>query len=149
MTRADLIGGIGITIFGLVLVFVIIPLETEEGMYYGLPPTFFPTVIASCLTAAGIGLAAQALIRRRAGASGAAAPVSRWNFLMYLLAVAIAIAGVIAIDWFGIVYAGPALIAAYMVFLGDRNPVRILLTATLPVAAAWVLALHVLGAPLP
>jgi hypothetical protein len=149
VTRADLIGGIGITIFGLLLIFWIIPRETEEGMYYGLPPTFFPTVMTGCLTAAAVGLAVQAWLRGRTGVKGAPSPLSGWNFLMFLIAAAIAVAGVIAIDRFGIVYGGPALIAAFMIFLGDRSPVRIVLTSILPLAAVWVLALHVLGAPLP
>lgn len=149
MTRADLIGGLGLTVIGLVLVFFAIPFGTTRGQYFGLPPTFFPTLIATCLTLAAIALTLQAAARRRRGKAGAPLPVSGWTIAMLLTATALIVAGVVAIDHFGIVYAGPALIAGLMLFLGERGVVRIVLTSTLPVAAVYVLALHVLKTPLP
>lgn len=149
MNRADLIGGIGITVLGLLLIFVIIPGTTASGMYYGLPPTFFPTVMATGLTASAVGLTVQALRRRARDIDGGPAPLSVWNLLMFLLAAAIATVGVIAIDHVGILIAGPALIAAFMLFMGERSIIRLALTATLPVAAVYLLARYVLYAPLP
>lgn len=149
MNRADLFGGVGITALGLLLIFVIIPGTTASGSYYGLPPTFFPTVMATGLTVSAVGLTLQALRRRARGIDSGPAPLSLWNLLMFLLAAAIAVAGVIAIDFFGILIAGPALIAAFMLFMGERNVIRMMLTATLPVAAVYLLARYVLYAPLP
>ncbi len=149
MNRADLIGGVGIAVLGLLLIFFIIPGTTASGMYYGLPPTFFPTVMATGLTASAVGLTVQALRRRARGIEGGPAPLSVWNLLMFLLAAAIAVAGVIAIDYLGILIAGPALIAAFMLFMGERSIIRLVLTATLPVAAVYLLARYVLHAPLP
>ncbi len=153
MNRADLIGGVGITLVGLLLIFVIIPENTASGMYYGLPPTFFPIVMATGLTASAVGLVLQSLRKRARGRAtgdkGPPAPVTGWNVLMFLLAAAIAIAGVIAIDHLGILWGGPALIAAFMLFMGERNPLRLVLTATIPVAAVYLLARYVLFAPLP
>jgi len=149
MTRADLIGGLGLTIVGLVLIFFAIPYGTTKGQYFGLPPTFFPTLIATCLTLAAAALTVQAIARRRRESTPRPLPVTGWNMAMLLLASALALGGVIAIDHFGIVYAGPALIAAFMLFLGERGIVRSVLTSTVPVAAVYVLALHVLRTPLP
>lgn len=153
MGKADFIGGIAIAIFGLVLIFVIIPLGTEQGVYFGLSPTFFPTFVASGMTLCAVGLAFQGWSRVRAEATAKttpkAQPVSRWNILMFLLAAGIATAGVIAIDFFGMVYAGPALIAAFLLFLGERNLIIIALTSSLPVALVHLMAAHVLRAPLP
>lgn len=149
MDRADLIGGIGLALLGLLMVFVIIPQSTEEGMYFGLSPTFFPTLLTSFMVACALALTAQALFRilRRAPTRGV--PISIWNLAMFLIAAGLALGGVIAIDRFGILIGGPALIAALMIFLGERGPLRILLTATLPVGLVYLLAIHVLGTPVP
>ena len=70
MTRIDLYGGIFMTVFGLFMIFVAIPLGTEEGMYYGLSPVFFPTLLASGLTFCAVGLTIQSILRARAGRKG-------------------------------------------------------------------------------
>ncbi|MBZ8134468.1 tripartite tricarboxylate transporter TctB family protein [Afifella sp. IM 167] len=153
MDRADLIGGMAITAIGLLMIFVIIPATTVDGMYFGLAPTFFPTLLAACITVCAAGLVAQSLYRMRHGILRSAArrrvALSRWKLLMFLLASAIALGGVLVIDWFGILIGGPVLIGTFMIFLGERSPLRVLLTATLPVGFIYVLALHVLGTPVP
>jgi len=149
MDRADLIGGVAIAAIGLLMIFVIIPATTVKGMYFGLAPTFFPTLLTACITICAGGLAAQSLYRMRKRSSPRRVPVTRWKLLMFLVAAAIAVGAVIVIDRFGILIGGPILIAAFMVFLGERNPLRILLTATLPVGFIYFLALHVLGTPVP
>jgi hypothetical protein len=149
MDKADLIGGLCLAALGLLMIFVIIPAGTEQGTYFGLSPTFFPTLLTVLLTACAVGLVAQALLRMRRQAAARPLPVSRWNLLMFLGAGGLVLAGVLAIDWFGILAGGPAMIAALMIFLGERGPLRILLTAVVPVALVYVLALHVLSTPLP
>lgn len=147
MGKADLVGGILLALTSLLLIFVIIPLGTESGQYYGLPPTFYPTVIASGLGLAALGLIVQSLRQGKTNISPF--PVSRWQLLMFLTAAAITIGGVIIIDILGIWYGGPLLIAAFMVHLGERNLIRLALTAVIPVAILSVLASHVLHTPLP
>lgn len=153
MGKADFIGGIAVAIFGLLLIFVIIPMGTEQGVYYGLSPTFFPTFMASGMTLCAVGLTFQGWKRLRAEAAAKAtpkpSPLSRWNLLMFLLAAGIATAGVIAIDYIGMVFAAPVLIAAYLLFLGERNLIIIALTSMLPVALVYLMAAYVLRTPLP
>jgi hypothetical protein len=149
MNKADLIGGVGIAVLGLLLIFVVIPVETAEGMYFGLPPTFFPTVLAVGLTGSALGLILHAWRRRARGSDDGPPPITAWNLLMFVVGAAIAVAGAIAIDYLGIIYAGPVLIAAFMLFMGDRGLVRIVLTSTLPVALVYVMARYLLYAPLP
>ena len=147
MGKADLVGGILLALASLLLIFVIIPLGTESGQYYGLPPTSYPTVIASGLGLAAIGLIVQSL--RQAKTNNSPPPVSRWQILMFLTVSAITVTGVIVIDIFGIWYGGPLLIGTFMAYLGERNLIRIGLTAIIPVAILSVLASHVLHTPLP
>lgn len=149
MDRADLISGASLSLLGFLMIFVIIPLSTEEGMYFGLSPTFFPTLLTSFMTACALALTAQALFRMCSGLPSRQIAISGWNLLMFLVAAALGLGGVIAIDWFGTLIGGPALIAAFMIFLGERNLLRIVLTATIPVGLVYLLAIHVLGTPVP
>ena len=149
MTKLDLAGGVALTAFGLLLTFVIIPLGTEEGMYYGLPPTFFPTLLAVGLTVCAIGLTIQSVVRLRTGRIDHTSPISRWNLMMFVLLVALILGGIVLIDIFGMLIGAPLLIAALMIVLGDRSPLRIVPTAVIPVAAVYYLALYVLETPVP
>src|SRR3546814_17558933 len=72
MDKADLAGGVAIALFGILMIFVVIPLDTEEGMYYGLPPTFFPTLLCIGVTGCAAALAGRAWLRLRAGEIGSA-----------------------------------------------------------------------------
>lgn len=149
MEKADLAGGVAIALVGILLIFVVIPLDTEEGMYFGLPPTFFPTLLSVGMTGCAVALAAKAWLRLRARGPRRAPPLRLRNLAMFVIAAVLVVSGVVAIDHLGMMVGGPLLIAALMLFLGERNAVRIGLTATLPVAAVYLLATHVLHAPLP
>lgn len=149
MGKADFVGGVGIALFGILLIFVIIPLGTAKGEYYGLAPTFFPTLLAIGVTISAAFLAVQGWFKMRSGTDKRPMPITGWNFLMFLIAAALVTLGVAAIDYFGMMYAAPVLIAAFMLFLGEKNIIRIALTSTIPVAVVYLMATHVLRAPLP
>lgn len=149
MEKADFIGGVFFALVGILLIFVVIPLDTEDGMYFGLPPTFFPTLLSVGLTVIALALAAKAWLRLRARGTQQPMPIQFWNLAMFAISAALVIAGVLVIDFFGVIAGGPLLIAALMLFLKERNPIRILLTSTLPVAAVYLLAIYVLRTPLP
>lgn len=149
MDRADFVGGLALFVFGVAMIFVGIPYGTTEGQFFGLSPTFFPTVIAVGLTLCAAALTVQAYVRLRAGGTGEPMPMRAWNLLMFALAAVLTLGGIILIDVYGILVGGPVLVAALMVFLGERNIIRIALTAGLCVATVYVLALYVLHTPLP
>lgn len=118
-------------------------------MYFGLPPTFFPTLLAIGLTVLAASLATKAWLRIRAGGALQEAPIRLRNLLMFCISAALVVSGAVVIDYFGMIAGGPLLIAAFMLFLGERNVIRVLATSTLPVAAVYLLATYVLRAPLP
>jgi hypothetical protein len=149
MDRIDLVGGAGLALLGFLMIFVIIPLGTEQGSYYGLSPTFFPTLLAAFMTACALGLTAQAAYRIYRRAPSQPVPISAWNLAMFLTAIAIVTGGVVGIRWFGILVGGPVLIGALMIFLGERSPLHIVLTAALPVGLYYLLAIYVLRTPVP
>lgn len=138
-----------LALLGVLLIFVVIPLDTEEGMYFGLPPTFFPTLLSVGLTLLAMALAAKAWMRLRSGGPRQPAPLRLRNLLMFCISGALVVAGAVIIDFFGMIVGGPLLIAAFMLFLGERSVIRVLATSTLPVAAVYLLATYVLQAPLP
>jgi hypothetical protein len=149
VNKIDLISGAGLSVAGLVLIFIIIPHGTEAGVSFGLSPTVFPTILATGMTACAMALTVQALLRLRAGSDPRPSPISGWNMLMFGAASALILAGIVAINYLGMVIAGPLLIACLMLFLGDRSIIRIVLTSTIPVAAIYFLAIYVLRTPVP
>lgn len=149
MEKADLAGGVALALAGIVLIFIVIPLDTEEGTYFGLPPTFFPTLLSIGLTLIAAALATKAWLRIRSGGALQEAPIRLRNLLMFGIAAVLVVSGAVIIDLFGMIAGGPLLIAAFMLFLGERNVIRVLATSTLPVAAVYLLATYVLRAPLP
>lgn len=149
MNKADLIGGVALLAAGLALIFLVIPLGTVEGAFFGLSPTVFPTIIASGMVLSSVGLIVHALARLRAGGEEPPLPVTSWNMLMFTLSAGITLAGVIAIDVLGIEFGGPLLIGGLMIFLGERNPIRIVLTSVIPVLVVVLLVTHVFHSVLP
>lgn len=132
----------------LCMIFVVIPAETQEGVWFGLSPYFFPTLLMS-----GIALASALLIvqsaRRPADGSEPPLSLSLRQLAMFALAAAIIVAGAVAIDLFGLWTGGPLLIAALMLFMGERRPLRIVATAVIPVAVVHLVVFYVLRSPLP
>lgn len=149
MYKVDLLSGVGLVLFGLLLIFLVIPMATEEGVHFGLPPTFFPILLSTGVVVCAAGLAIHSAYRMRTGAKSRPVPITRWNLVMFAASMALVLSGVIIIDLLNIIVGGPLLIAGFMVFLGERNLLRIAATSTIPVAAIYFLALHVLRTPLP
>ena len=118
MEKADLAGGIAITCAGILLIFVVIPLQTEEGMYFGLPPTFFPILLSVGMTGCAAAFTVKAWARLRSGAPLQAMPIRLRNLVMFGIAAILVILGAVAIYFLGIIAGGPPLIAAFMLFLG-------------------------------
>jgi len=149
MNKADLFGGAALLAFGLALIFLVIPLGTTKGAFFGLAPTVFPTIIASGMVLSAIGLIVSALSRLRSDGRQPPLPVTSWNMLMFLISAGITFVGVLAIDYLGIEFGGPLLIGGLMIFLGERNPVRIVLTSIIPVLVVVLLVTNVFHSVLP
>ena len=148
MRRADIYGSAGLFILGLVVLFVVIPAEAEGDTWSGVSPLFFPTVVAAGFTLACAGLFVQALLRP-GGYEGMEMPMARRDLGFFLLACAIILGAVILIHNFGLVWGGPLLVAALMLFMGERNWLRIVPMSVVPVLViAWFI-INVLNAPLP
>jgi hypothetical protein len=143
----DLVCGIALLVLSLAMIFVVIPAETEEGVWHGLSPYFYPRVTMAGIAVASALLALQAW--RRRDPDEPEFPLSPRQLAMFALMSAIVLAGALAIERFGIWIGGPALIAGLMLFMGERRPVRLVATSVIPVAVVHALVLYVLRSPLP
>lgn len=148
MRRADIYGGAGLLALGLVVLFVIIPAEAGGDTWSGVSPLFFPTIIAAGFTLGAAALLIRAVLSP-ASYEGMEAPLSWRNFGFFLVACAIIFAAVLAIHALGIIWGGPILVGALMLFMGERNWRRIVPISVLPVVIIYFFVNKVLNAPLP
>lgn len=148
LRRADLIGGIFMLALSLCMIFVVIPAETQEGVWFGLSPYFFPTLLMAGIAFASALLIVQSVTRPARGSEPPLA-LSPRQLAMFGIVAAIIVAGVVAIDLLGLWTGGPVLIAALMLFMGERRPLRIVATSIIPVAVVHLVVFYVLRSPLP
>jgi hypothetical protein len=148
MRRADIFGSAGLLILGLVVLFVVIPAEAEGDTWSGVSPLFFPTIVAAGFTLACAGMLLQAILQPKPY-EGRAMPMTGRDFAFFLLACAIILGAVFVIHRFGLLWGGPLLVAALMLFMGERNWLRIGPMAVVPVLIFAFFITKVLNAPLP
>lgn len=148
--RIDLLAGLGVTAFSLLLLFWIIPSQTEQGQWHGLAPAFMPNAIAGAMCIAGICLTLQAIFSKSKPAEDEEnLPMGKLELGMTTLAVGIILIGMLATSYLGIWVGGPLMIGALMLFMGQNDWRVILPTATLPVAIVYAVSTYVLRSPLP
>ena len=154
MKKADLASAAVITAFGLLLLLVIIPVwvqRHEEGGY-GLGAQVMPNVTAAIVTALGVILFALRWFERGGGANADAEdapPISaaNWRFLLFVSLYMVAMIALFA--WVGYLAAGPLTVAGFMVAMGERRPVHIILTSVLSAGVIWLFFWQLLNVPLP
>jgi putative tricarboxylic transport membrane protein len=118
--RSDLISGAVIVVFGLVMIFVIVPVQISSSGEYGLNPAFFPVTLLWLLVAMGVLLVATR-IPQPPDPPEAEPVLDRWNWL-YVVGVSIfLLLGFIAIQTLGYVVAGIIMIGALMIVIELRH----------------------------
>jgi hypothetical protein len=148
MRKVDVAAGALLPIFVAVMLFVVIPLEDEGGKWHGLSPYFFPVVMLFGVAVSTVGLLVQALTKPSMY-EDQPNPLSWSDLGFFLLISAIILACTIIIHRFGTWIGGPLMIASAMLFMGERNPLRIVPTAVITVAVAQAIATYGLQTPLP
>ncbi len=148
MRRADICMATGLLFVGLLMLFVVIPSEADGDTWSGVSPLFFPTLIAAGFSIGCAALLARAILRPRAY-DGMEAPLKLENFGFFLLACGIVLAAVFLIHAVGFVWGGPVLVAALMLFMGERSFLRIVPMSVVPVLVIYFFVTKILNAPLP
>lgn len=149
MRRIDTFAAIGLLGFVALMAFVIIPNESSEGVWYGLSPYFYPMVMLAGIALASVGLLVQALTRPGAYENQPKVPLSWSELGFFLLAFAIILASTLVLHWFGTWVGGFVMIASLMLFMGERNPLRIVAVTVPTLVVNYAIVTWGLHIPLP
>lgn len=143
MRRADIISGIVLILFGVLMLFVIIPRQIDQAPDGFVSPSLVPNMMMLLIIfLAGLLI----IINLRAKAEEQASPpVSKAE-----LAIFLKLGGVFAIAlglylWLAPLAAGIAIIVGALVVLGERRPMVIIFMPALILTGVWLLFYKLLG----
>ena len=148
MRVVDLIAGTGLLVGVAIMAFVVIPAENSDGIWHGLSPYFYPSVMLTGIAVSSVGLVVQAAFKKQLY-EDQPNPLSWWQLGCFLLLGAIILISVLVVDWLSLWIGGPLLIAATMIYMGERRPLRIALVGFAAVAVVHVIVTYGLRIPLP
>jgi putative tricarboxylic transport membrane protein len=120
LRRADIISGAVVVLFGLLMIFVIVPLQIASTSEYGLDPKFFPVLLLWILVAMGA-LLIVSRVTQPADDSDRKLVLDRWNWAFIAGAAIFFLLGFIAINALGFVIAGAIIVALLMIAIEMRH----------------------------
>lgn len=145
MRRANVFSGVVLAVFGLVMLFAVIPWQIAPGPKGMMSPRVVPSIMMAVITALSVLLVVNNL--RSGSASGIEEkfPISRAEF-----AALVKLGGVFALAiafylWLSPLAAGVALLVGALVVLGERRIMVITLMPAALLLAIWFLFYRVLG----
>jgi hypothetical protein len=118
--RSDLISGAVIFVAGLVMIYVIVPVQINSSGDYGLDPAFFPLMVLWLVVIMSVALVVSRM-RQPPDPPDSEPVLDRWNWLFIGGISIFLVVGFIAIDWLGFVFAGALMTAALMVIIEMRH----------------------------
>ena len=101
MRRADLISGALIFVAGLVMIYVIVPIQIDSTGDYGLDPAFFPLAVL-WLVVIMSALLVLSRIRQEPDPPDSEPVLDRWNWLFITCTTVFIVVSFIAINWLGL-----------------------------------------------
>ena len=149
MRRADIISAALLTVFGLLVIFVIIPIWVpgHDAGNYGLRAQDTPYLTMIVVTVLSAYLLLRKLFFDRDDSEKAPIPRESWVFLG--IAGAVLIVTLILLQFIGILAGGPFVVAVFMYMMGERRPIAILATAIIAPVLVWAFFWKLLQFPLP
>jgi hypothetical protein len=137
--RADIVAGLILTLFGLVLLFAIIPAQVGgDAGAAGVAPDVFPLTLMWLMTGLAAALAVSRLLSR--GKQDEPAPLRSENFFFILAASLGLIASFLAISYLGFIVGGALTVAIAMVAMdGRRHPIRLVAVSILGPLAVFAM----------
>lgn len=134
MQRADIISGAVLTLVGVVTLFVVIPDQISGTSAYGLPPDFFPRLMAWLVTLLAAGLVLSRTVAWRRGEREAEAPPIVGHDWTFVTGSAVLLTVVwVVMECFGFIPAGALALAVIGTVMGElrSHPLRMLLLAVI------------------
>ena len=145
MRTANLVSGVALVAFGLLMTFVVIPMQIEEGPPGMVSPRLVPQIMLWMITGLALLLV---LTNLRAKPGYDPAPISRSEILALLkIAAAFAVALTLYL-LVGPLWAGIALVAGTLLLLGERRPMVVVGMTVGLLAATWLLFYQILQTPI-
>ncbi len=152
----DIVSCAVVALFGLTLLFVIIPGWTpvETGPGFGLAATTMPNVaVVTATILAATFFLYRVLDLHPAGENDedydAASPIERKNWLFLLRGGLFLIAVTALFEWVGFLVAGPPTVAGFMLMMGEKRPWHVVSTSIGATLAIWLFFWQFLKFPVP
>lgn len=152
----DIVSCTVVALFGLTLLFVIIPGWTpvETGPGFGLAATTMPNVaVVTATVMAATFVLYRVLDLHPAGENNeeydATSPIERKNWLFLLRGGLFLIAVTAMFEWAGFLVAGPLTVAGFMLMMGEKRPWHVVITSVGATAVLWLFFWQFLKFPLP
>ena len=146
MANRDLISGLVMFVFGIVMLLYVIPNEIVEGGDYTISPALLPQICAVGITGLAALLIVKAVTTGRSGEAAAAEEEGRpmpWGPALAALAAVTA-----AVAIFRVAHPAPAvlfLVAALMLYMGERRWYFVIGLPVALLAIGYVLFYEILG----
>jgi hypothetical protein len=146
MRRANVVSGIVLALFGLVMLGVVIPWQIEPGPADMMSPRVMPNLMMGIITALSVLLVVTNL-RRNATEPEAdeVSPISRAELLALFRIGALFAVSIGLYFWVSPLVAATALVVGALLLLGERRPWMIVAMPAALLLAIWFLFYKVLG----
>lgn len=145
MRTANIVSGMVLAVFGLSMIFVILPIQIEEGPPGMVSPRLVPQIMLWVITCLSLLLAASNL---RSGRNDEPSPISK-DEVIALVKVAAAFAAALTLYFTaGALWAGVVLVAGTLLLLGERRIHVIVLMTGGILGMTWLLFYQILGTPI-
>ncbi len=128
LRKYNIISGALLFITSLVFLLAVIPNETAPGEEYGMPPAFLPNIIMIVIGVLSAALLLLNLLGKKKQESDPV-PITANNWLHLLIFAVIILASLLLMTAIGFIASGALMIAAYMIYMGQRKIIPILLTS--------------------
>jgi len=148
--NSDIISGSLIVIFGLVMIFIIVPIEISSSSEYGLDPKFFPVALLWLVVAMGA-LLVLTRIPTPPDPLDIEPLFDKHNWIFIGAATVLVILIFVAIEKIGFIAAGIIATAFLMLMLSgrDRNWIEIVAVSVIAPVAIYYTLYHVFSVQLP
>lgn len=144
MRRTNIISGVVLAVFGLVMLFAVIPWQIDPGPPGYMSPRLMPNLMMGFITVLSV-LLVVTNMRAAATASDAEPPISRAELVAFVW-----MAGLFAVSiglylWVTPLLSGIVLVVGALLMLGERRPWMIVALPTALLLLLWLLFYKVLG----
>lgn len=148
MIRAEAIAGLVLLAGALVMIFLVVPAQTEAVADASIQPGTYPAIALWIVAALSALLVVRSVVLLRR-TDDSPTPIGLDNVATLLLVGAIVASAFAAMDFLGYIVGGIGLVAALMLYMGVRNPVLLIAVSAGAPAAVWLVFDILLERPLP